>query len=78
MDAVELTGSEEEVLGFLDHCLREHAAVSHVVLRVAGGWVRDKLLGKVGRTRCRRGKDGGEPFCVFSCFVFIFSLAGVE
>ena len=47
MQEIVLTQEEDRLLSFFMQCLGDRA--STVTLRVAGGWVRDKLLGKVRR-----------------------------
>lgn len=43
-DFISLTAKENEIFGLLRECL-EFNSLKDVTLRVAGGWVRDKLLG---------------------------------
>lgn len=43
-DVISLTAKENEIFGLLRECL-ELNSLKDVTLRVAGGWVRDKLLG---------------------------------
>lgn len=46
---LQLTSSEKQLCDVLSHCsaqLRQDPRLSELELRIAGGWVRDKLLGK--------------------------------
>ena len=44
LDGVKLTDKEKSIFDFLLQVLNEHKL--NTTLRVAGGWVRDKLYGK--------------------------------
>ena len=44
IDVISLNSREEEIFGLLRECCK-HYKLDNVTLRVAGGWVRDKMLG---------------------------------